>query len=78
MPSFQLFTLVLTLIHSINAIVEAAATIIDASAASMMLDDGCRLAATDVTLFLSLASHFENEIMRQSGEIVPAIYDGES
>ena len=70
---FQLFTLstYLDSLHQcINAIVEAAATIVNASAASIMLVDCCQLAAADVTLFLLLASHLGNEIMGQKVEIM--------
>ena len=61
----------LTLIHSISAaIVEAAAVVsVVFSAIIMLLVNGCRLAAADVALFLSLASHLENENNEQSGEI---------
>ena len=53
------------MIHSINAIVEATASIANASTAIIMLVDGCQLAAADVMLFLLLASHLKNEIMRR-------------
>ena len=66
---FNCLHFLLTLIHSINAIVEAATTIVDASAAIIMFVDGCQLAAADVALLLSLASHLENEIMNKECEI---------
>ena len=69
MSSFQLFTL-LTLIHSINAIVEAATTIVNVVfTAIIILIDGCQLASADVALFLSLASHLEHENNEKSEEI---------
>ena len=75
----------LTLICSFRAIVEAATTIINASAISIMLVDGCRLAAADVALLLLLTPHLEdiNELKEVKNEESPNIgrssyYDGKS
>ena len=67
MPSSSLKPL--TLIDSISAIVEATTTtIINASAAIIIFVDGCQLAAADVALLLSLASHLKIEIMSKESE----------
>jgi hypothetical protein len=56
------------LIHTVSATVEAVTTVVNASAAIIVLVDGCRLAAADVAPLLSLASHLGNEIMRRGSK----------